>query len=206
MPYGRLRRYLSRHQQPFWRCVISLVVGVGLLLTSAVYANAPSPEPIPPQTPSAAQTSQSASLPAMAEPATKTPWKHAQTETAPEPSAPFEAKAALAKALSGLLLILLFIAVCAFVAKKWLIQPQNQQVPIKLLASLPLGTKEKIAIVDIAGKQLVLGVTAFNITTLTEFSEPLALPEPSANPSTFTAKVSTEFAKKLQDMMTRGEK
>nr|WP_246624844.1 flagellar biosynthetic protein FliO [Oceanobacter mangrovi] len=51
---------------------------------------------------------------------------------------------------------------------------QGGKQPIRVVASQALGMKERIAVVEVGGKQLVLGITAQQINLLTELDEPLA--------------------------------
>src|SRR5512139_2218263 len=44
---------------------------------------------------------------------------------------------------------------------------------MKVVAGLPVGPRERVLVVDVAGKQLLLGVTATQITRLHEFPEPV---------------------------------
>ncbi len=48
---------------------------------------------------------------------------------------------------------------------------------LKMVAVLPLGMKEKIAVVQVGNKQLLVGITPQQITTLAELDEPLTLDE-----------------------------
>lgn len=68
---------------------------------------------------------------------------------------------------------------------------------MKIIATLPLGTRERLVIIEVGGKQLLLGVTAHSIQTLHTFDESLALPE--------KAPVNEAFAEKLMAVMA-GEK
>jgi flagellar protein FliO/FliZ len=46
-------------------------------------------------------------------------------------------------------------------------------IPMKTLAVLPMGVKEKIILVEVGGKQLLLGMTPHQINTLATFDEPI---------------------------------
>nr|WP_270049459.1 flagellar biosynthetic protein FliO [Thalassolituus pacificus] len=48
---------------------------------------------------------------------------------------------------------------------------------LKMVAVLPLGMKEKIAVIQVGSKQLLVGITPQQITTLAELDEPLPLAE-----------------------------
>lgn len=54
---------------------------------------------------------------------------------------------------------------------------------IKVVASLNVGAKERVVVVDINGQQLLLGVTAGGIRTLHQLTEPLPQTPPPALPN-----------------------
>ena len=82
----------------------------------------------------------------------------------------------------------------------WLVR-RNQGIrnlvgqPFKTLAMSPVGPKEKIALIEIGGKQILLGITASNINTLATFDEPVMEVKDKAE---------TDFAKKLKEIMSHG--
>ena len=51
---------------------------------------------------------------------------------------------------------------------------------INILAAQPLGSKERIVLVEVGGKQIVLGMTAAQVRTLHVFDEPVVETSPSA--------------------------
>lgn len=60
---------------------------------------------------------------------------------------------------------------------------------LKILSSLPLGTRERIVLVDVAGQQLLLGITPTAINTLHVFAEPVVVNNQTAAPSDFSQKL-----------------
>jgi len=52
---------------------------------------------------------------------------------------------------------------------------------IRVVASQPLGTRERVVLLEVAGKQLLVGMTTSSVQTLHVFEEPVAgiPPEPS---------------------------
>ncbi len=64
---------------------------------------------------------------------------------------------------------------------------------MQILAALPLGTRERLLLVDVAGQQLLLGVTATQINSLHVFSEPVVVPGTGAPVS--------EFGRKLRSLL-----
>ena len=76
--------------------------------------------------------------------------------------------------LLSLFMVLGLIIVCALVLKKF--QHNQQHISgMKVVSTLHLTTKEKLVVVEIAGKQMLLGVTAHQITKLEALDEPLEL-------------------------------
>ena len=67
---------------------------------------------------------------------------------------------------------------------------------IRVLSSLPLGPRDRLMLVDVAGKQLLLGASPGRISTLHVFDEPIAdLPAQGA--------ATGDFAQKLQALLKR---
>lgn len=55
--------------------------------------------------------------------------------------------------------------------------------PLKTIATLPLSMKEKIAVIQVGDKQLVVGITQQQITCLAELDEPLPMNNPTQSPA-----------------------
>ncbi|SFK19520.1 flagellar biosynthetic protein FliO [Methylophaga sulfidovorans] len=102
----------------------------------------------------------------------------------------------LLQTLFGLLLVLACI-----VAVAWLLKRTNHfhaaaNGKLKVIAGIPLGTRERVILVQIGEEQLLLGVTAQQINTLHKLETPLTETE-SSSPN--------EFANKLRQLMQRGD-
>lgn len=67
-------------------------------------------------------------------------------------------------------------------------------IPMKTLGVLPMGVKEKIILVEVGGKQILLGMTASNINTLASFDEPIVEAKSSSTVS---------FSQKLKDILSQ---
>jgi len=79
--------------------------------------------------------------------------------------------------IMSLLMVLLLIFVAAWVLKKFNLV--NKPVSgMKVVASLSLGTKERLMVVQVADKQLLLGVSTGQITLLKTLDEPLSVANP----------------------------
>lgn len=72
----------------------------------------------------------------------------------------------------SLLMVLALIIICAFVLKRFNFAQQGIS-QLKIVTSLSLGTKERVMVVQVGEEQLLLGVTAGQITLLDKLSEPL---------------------------------
>ena len=95
----------------------------------------------------------------------------------------------------GLCLVTLLIVGCAWLIKRMGAMPASGASAIKVLAVMPLGSRERLTLVEVGGKQLLLGVTATQITTLHTFDEPVLDATQTTNNS--------EFAQKLHQLMSR---
>lgn len=100
----------------------------------------------------------------------------------------------LASVAMGLVFIVALILVLG-----WFLRRFNQgglfnNSSIKIIASLPLGTRERLAVVDVGGQQLLLGITATQINTLHVFNEPILAPGD-------TSPAASDFGKKLMTLL-----
>ncbi len=83
----------------------------------------------------------------------------------------------------GKVVIFLLLIVGLILLLAWLVNKTQRQrlgggnAKLKMVAVLPLGMKEKIAVVQVGSKQLLVGMTPQQITTLAELDEPLTLDE-----------------------------
>jgi len=89
----------------------------------------------------------------------------------------------------------LLLVVAAIMALAWVYsrmqgaRARNSGV-IQVLAAQPLGAKERVMLVDVAGQHLVIGVTASQIQTLHVLDKPVVLDaEGEANPESFAARL-----------------
>ncbi|WP_315387866.1 flagellar biosynthetic protein FliO [uncultured Stenotrophomonas sp.] len=71
---------------------------------------------------------------------------------------------------------------------------------LRVVASLNVGAKERVVVVDVNGEQLLLGVTAGGINTLHRLPEPLPTPEPARLPD---FKNLPNFAQLLQQRLRK---
>lgn len=67
---------------------------------------------------------------------------------------------------------------------------------IKILSTMPLGTRERIVLIDAGGQQLLLGITATNINTLHVFDTPIVVENKTESQSDFSRKLMTILQQK----------
>ncbi|MBK8970146.1 MAG: flagellar biosynthetic protein FliO [Hahellaceae bacterium] len=65
---------------------------------------------------------------------------------------------------------------------------------LRVIAAISVGNRERIAVVDVAGRQIVVGITAQQISSLGELEEPIDNPEAEG-----------EFARNLQKLLRRSD-
>ena len=112
--------------------------------------------------------------------------------------------AAAAPSMFGAVLALLAV-LALIVGLGWLLKrmPGSGFKPaegLRVVASLNVGAKERVVVVDVNGEQLLLGVTAGGIATLHRLPEPLPTPEPARLPD---FKNLPNFAQLLQQRLRK---
>lgn len=118
--------------------------------------------------------------------------------TAADPS-PSSAKLSVSQAsnwplvLLTLLGIIVLIMVMAWMAKRMGGLGAMGVRGMKVVSVLPLGNREKVALIDVNGKQILVGVTAHNINHLQTFDQPVVQAPEAA---------SGDFAQKLQKILS----
>ena len=103
----------------------------------------------------------------------------------------------LANLVGGLMLILALIYGLSWFVKRFSQGGFMQNSTIKMLSTMPLGTRERIMLVDIGGKQILLGITATQINALHVFEEPVVNTTENAVPA------SSEFNQKLMALLQK---
>lgn len=100
----------------------------------------------------------------------------------------------LANLIGGLSLIVALIFGLSWFVKRFAQGGFMQNPSMKIVSSMPLGTRERLMLVDVGGKQLLLGVTATQINTLHVFDEPVVQTEKNQP-------VASEFSQKLMAIL-----
>ncbi|MEY8199063.1 MAG: flagellar biosynthetic protein FliO [Colwellia sp.] len=74
----------------------------------------------------------------------------------------------------SLLMVLALIIICALVLKRFNLTQQGVN-QLKVVTSLSLGAKERVVVIQAGEQQLLLGVTAQQVTLIERLEEPLAI-------------------------------
>jgi flagellar protein FliO/FliZ len=102
----------------------------------------------------------------------------------------------LASVIGGLAIIVVLIYGLSWFVKRFAQGGFAHNPGMKIISSMPLGTRERLMLVDVGGKQLLLGVTAAQINTLHVFDEPVVIAEK-------TQPVASEFSQKLMAILQK---
>jgi flagellar protein FliO/FliZ len=129
--------------------------------------------------------------------AAQTPVITNPSATALKPTLPKQTTSSasqVASLIGGLVLILLLIYGLSWFVKRFSQGGFMQNPNMKIISAMPLGTRERLLLVDVGGKQLLLGVTATQINTLHVFDEPVAQAEKPAP-------IASDFSQKLMAIL-----
>ncbi|GGY63687.1 flagellar biosynthetic protein FliO [Marinobacter zhanjiangensis] len=94
----------------------------------------------------------------------------------------------------GLLVVVALIFGCAWLVKRMSGLTGMNSGTMKVVAVMGLGARERIALIDVAGTQILVGITPSAIRTLHVFDEPVVSPGQEA---------SGDFARKLHGLIGR---
>lgn len=86
--------------------------------------------------------------------------------------------------LTGLLSLVLVIGailLLAWGARRFQLPLVGRSGAVRVISSTPLGPRERLVVADVAGKQLLLGVTSSQISLLHELEQPLDTPPERAS-------------------------
>lgn len=102
----------------------------------------------------------------------------------------------MVQVLLGLVFVLSLVFACAWLVKRLGQGTLVGSAQMKVLATLPMGTRERIALIEVGQQQLLLGVTATSINTLHVFDEPVISPIADG--------ADKDFASKLREILAKG--
>ena len=103
----------------------------------------------------------------------------------------------VANLIGGLALILVLIFGLSWIVKRFSQGGFAQNPAIKMLAAMPLGTRERLMLVEVGDKQILLGVTATQITNLHVFDESIMSTKNKVNQE------SSDFSQKLMAILQK---
>ncbi|MEH6649252.1 MAG: flagellar biosynthetic protein FliO [Motiliproteus sp.] len=103
---------------------------------------------------------------------------------------------ALGQLLAGLVLVLVVFLGLAWLVKRTGVAGGFSQHGLKVVASLPLSSRERVVLIEAGSKQLLLGVAQGRVNLLESFDQPLV--EPPAAPQ-------ASFSHWLQKSMNRSD-
>lgn len=119
----------------------------------------------------------------------------AMAEAAPAREETASAPDTLATMLSlggGLLAVIAIIYGCAWIIRRMNGMTGMNNQAIKVVSVMALGARERIALIEVGGQQILVGITPSTIRTLQVFDEPVVTPDQTG---------SSEFARRLQGMI-----
>lgn len=105
--------------------------------------------------------------------------------------------ALLGKTALALGLVLVCVLLCGRVARRLGSRPLPPGKVMRVVSTTSLGQREKVVIVEVQGKWLILGVTAQQVSALSQMDAPPTEPE---NASTITG---NNFAERLASALKR---
>ncbi|MCL1076641.1 flagellar biosynthetic protein FliO [Parashewanella spongiae] len=78
----------------------------------------------------------------------------------------------LAGMMGGLFVVLGVIFVLAYIVRRFNLAPSSNGA-LKTVAVAPLGQKEKVVLLEVEGKQYLLGVTPHNVSLIDKIEDPI---------------------------------
>lgn len=108
--------------------------------------------------------------------------------TVPVTPAAATSASSLISALLALMLVIALILGLAWLLRRMPGNAFNGSAGLRPVASLAVGAKERLLVVDVGGEQLLLGITAGGISLLHTLPRPLPEPSGGANFASFLGK------------------
>ncbi|CAH1570387.1 Flagellar biosynthesis protein fliO [Vibrio rotiferianus] len=87
----------------------------------------------------------------------------------------------MATTLGSLVLVIGVIIFLAWLLKRMQVPAMGQQKGLRIVSQLPVGTKERIAVVQVGEEQFLVGITSQSIQTLAKLEQPLKEDELATN-------------------------
>jgi flagellar protein FliO/FliZ len=105
----------------------------------------------------------------------------------------------------SLLLVIGVVFMLAFLMRRFNVT-QSGTSNLKVVASMMAGTKERVMVIEVAGEQHLLGITAHNINHLATLSTPIDNSTTSPGNETFKDKLALLMAGKINPTMAQNNK
>jgi flagellar protein FliO/FliZ len=105
----------------------------------------------------------------------------------------------------SLLLVIGVVFVLAFLARRFNVT-QSGTSNIKVVASMMAGAKERVLVIEVAGEQYLLGITANNINHLATLSTPIDTSPVSTGNENFKDKLALFMAGKINPAVAQNAK
>lgn len=116
----------------------------------------------------------------------------------------------MAQTAVGLAVVLIAIVGLAWVVKRFNVASFGGNKTMQVLSVLPVGTREKVVLVEVGGQQILLGVAPGRVNAVHVFDAPVvqvpAAKEASVARSSLAASTASEFSKKLHEFLGQGNK
>jgi len=103
------------------------------------------------------------------------------------------------KLVFALAVVIGFFVLFASIMRRYQGFGQTPDNGLAIVASLSMGTRERLVVVQAGQKQVLLGITQTQITSLSELETPLASPDP-VDPESFKANLDKILGKKAKRM------
>ncbi|WP_226991175.1 flagellar biosynthetic protein FliO [Paraglaciecola psychrophila] len=105
----------------------------------------------------------------------------------------------------SLLLVISVVFILAFLMRRFNVT-QSGTSNIKVVASMMAGAKERVLVIEVAGEQHLLGITAHNINHLATLSSPIDNTTTSTGNEKFKDKLAMLIAGKINPAMAQNNK
>lgn len=104
----------------------------------------------------------------------------------------------------SLLLVIAIVFMLAFVMRRFNVTSSSSS-HLKVITTMVAGTRERVMVIEVAGEQHLLGVTAHNINHLAKLDNPIDMPSSNSNDK-FKDKLTMFMAGKLNPNLAQTDK
>ena len=94
----------------------------------------------------------------------------------------------------ALLAVVVLIILVAWFVRRFSGLGQAHGKPLRVVAAISVGNRERIAVIDVGGRQILVGITSQHISSLMQLDEPIDM-----------SKGDGEFARNLQNLLRRSQ-